>query len=66
MFSISLASMNVWSDVIFMFVIISSPKLNNWIVSWDFVFVKSSTKRSSGFGFKSSCGFAWNVPFAGG
>ena len=48
MFSIGFVSMNVWSDVICMFVIGSSPKLNSWIVSWVSVSVKSSARRSSG------------------
>ena len=41
--------------MIWMFVIVSLPRLKSWIVSWDLVSVKSSAKRSLGFGFRSSC-----------
>ena len=33
------ASMNVWSDVICMLVMLLSPKLKSWIISWLSVFV---------------------------
>lgn len=48
MFSIGFVSMNEMLDVVLMFVIGSSPKLNSWIVSWVSVSVKSSARRSSG------------------
>lgn len=47
-------SMKVRSDVIWMLVMFSSPKLNSWIVFWVSVFVVSSAKRSSGSCFRSS------------
>jgi len=53
-FSISSISTNVKSDVIWMFVSVSSPKLNNSIVSSDSVFVNNSARRSSGLCLKSS------------
>jgi len=55
MFSISSVLMNVKSDVIWMFVSGSSPKLNSSIVSSDSVFVNNSARRSSGFCRRSSC-----------
>jgi len=65
MFSIDSTPMNVWSDVILMFVIVSLPKLKSWIVSLNSVFVRSSAKRSSGLCRRSSCGLLGNIPFAG-
>jgi len=66
MFSIGCILMNWMSDSISMFVIVSLPKLKSDIVSWDSVSVKSSTKRSSVPGFRSSFVMPWNVPLAGG
>ena len=61
------ASMNEWSDVTWMLVMFSFPKLKSWIVSCVSVVVKRFVSRSSGSCLRSSCSDGdMNVEFAGG